>query len=166
MSNQNQMTIDDFTSIDVIGKGAFGEVRVCRYNQTNEIFAVKIMNREEMINKNQINHIKVERNILASSQSEWIVELKYAFQDDNYLYLVMHFMPGGDLMSLLMIEDIFPENSARLYTAELILCIEAVHNLKAIHRDIKPDNILIDKDGHVKLSDFGLSKIIVYHSFK
>ena len=156
-----EISINHFTSIKIIGKGAFGEVRVCKFNITNEVVAVKIIPRSEISKKNQLKHIRVERDILSYNKSEWIVGLKLAFQDDDSLYLVMEFMPGGDLMSLLMQEDIFSEDTARLYCAELVLAIEAVHDLKAIHRDIKPDNILIDKHGHIKLSDFGLSRIIV-----
>jgi serine/threonine kinase 38 len=155
------LSISQFTSIQIIGKGAFGEVRVCKFNPTNEIVAVKIIPKGEISRKNQLKHIRVERDILAYNKSEWIVDLKFSFQDDDFLYLIMEYMPGGDLMSLLMKEDIFTEDTARLYCAELVLAIEAVHDLKAIHRDIKPDNILIDSEGHIKLSDFGLSKIIV-----
>lgn len=111
-----------------------------------------------MHKKNQVLHVKAEQEVLAKNQSDWVVKLKYSFQDDEYLYLVMEYLPGGDLMSLLMNNDIIPEDQAKLYIAEMVLAIEAVHELKCIHRDIKPDNILIDKDGHIKLSDFGLSR--------
>ena len=163
------INITNFTSIKIIGKGAFGEVRVCKFNLTGEIVAVKLISRGEMLKKNQTKHVLVERDILVlsnSSNSQWIVPLKLAFQDDEYLYLVMDFLPGGDLMSLLMQEECFIEEHAKLYCAELVLGIEAIHNLKAIHRDIKPDNVLIDRDGHVKLSDFGLSRIIVSFLFR
>lgn len=86
-----------------------------------------------------------------------MVQLFYSFQDSAFLYLVMEFLPGGDLMSMLMKYDVFSEDVTRFYMAECILAIEAVHNLGYIHRDIKPDNVLIDKYGHLKLSDFGLS---------
>lgn len=155
------VSIRDFNSIKIIGKGAFGEVRLCRYRITNEVVAVKIIPRNEMVKKNQTKHIKVERDILTKNKSEWIVKLKFAFQDDENLYLVMEFMPGGDLMSLLMQENIFSEQASRVYISELVLAIESLHSLNVIHRDLKPDNILIDRDGHIKLSDFGLSRIIV-----
>jgi len=155
------MNIKDFEPIAIIGKGAFGEVRVCRYKPTGEIMAVKKMKKDEMYKKNQILHVRAEKEVLAEAKIPWVVELKYSFQDEVYLYLVMEFCPGGDLMSLLINKDILSEDEARFYTAELILSLEAVHKLKCIHRDIKPDNILIDKSGHIKLSDFGLSKKIV-----
>ncbi len=119
------------------------------------------MKKEEMYKKNQILHVRAERDVLSEAKIPWIVELKYSFQDELYLYLVMEFCPGGDLMSLLIHKDILTEDEARFYIAELVLSIESVHKLKCIHRDLKPDNILIDKFGHIKLSDFGLSKKIV-----
>lgn len=114
-----------------------------------------------MLNKNQILHIRAEKDILSEAHNEWIVDLKYSFQDDYYLYLVMEYLAGGDLMSLLMEKEILPEDQSRFLAAEMILAIESVHNLNCIHRDIKPDNVLIDKKGHVKLSDFGLCKQVV-----
>jgi serine/threonine protein kinase len=118
------------------------------------------MRKEDMLSKNQITHVRTEREIL-TAKNDWIVNLKYSFQDDTYLYLVMDFLPGGDLMSLLMKKDILTEDESRFYIAELILAVESVHKMNCIHRDLKPDNILIDKDGHIKLSDFGLSKLAV-----
>ena len=111
-----------------------------------------------MIQKNQVAHVKAERDVLVKARNPWIVELKYSFQDDRFLYLVMEFLAGGDLMTLLMRKDILSEEESRFYIAESILAIESVHKLNYIHRDLKPDNILLDKDGHVKLTDFGLCK--------
>ena len=105
-----------------------------------------------------MNHIKAEREVLVKAKNVWIVDLKFSFQDDKYLYLVMDFLPGGDLMTLLMRKDILSEDESRFYIAETILAIESVHRVNFIHRDLKPDNILIDRDGHVKLTDFGLCK--------
>lgn len=122
----------------------------------------------------KLAHVRAERDVLAESNSQWVVQLYFSFQDSAYLYLIMEFLPGGDLMSMLIKYDTFTEDVTRFYMAECVLAIEAVHNLGFIHRymtfrmysryiyrpyrsDIKPDNILIDKDGHIKLSDFGLS---------
>ena len=109
--------------------------------------------------KNQVIHIRNEQIFMSKVKNPWIVELKASFQEDDYLYLIMEFLPGGDLMNLLIKKDILTEDEARFYIAELILSIESIHKLDCIHRDIKPDNILIDKNGHIKLSDFGLEKI-------
>jgi len=117
------------------------------------------MRKEDMYQKNQIMHVRTEKEILISAKSPWVVNLRYSFQDEYFLYLVMDYLPGGDLMSLLMKKDILTEEEARFYIAEMILAIETCHNLNSIHRDLKPDNILIDKYGHIQLSDFGLSKL-------
>jgi serine/threonine kinase 38 len=119
------------------------------------------MRKEEMLNKNQIMHVRTEREILTTANIPWIVKLKYSFQDELYLYLVMDYLQGGDFMSLLMKKDILSEEESIFYTAELVLAVESVHNLNCIHRDLKPDNILINKNGHIQLSDFGLSKLAV-----
>ena len=96
---------------------------------------------------------------MSKVKSPWIVDLKASFQEGDYLYLIMEFLPGGDFMNLLIVKDKLTEEEAKFYMAELILTVESIHNLDCIHRDIKPDNILIDKNGHIKLSDFGLAKV-------
>ena len=155
---RKKISIFDFEPLKIIGKGAFGEVRVCKYIPNGSIVAIKKMKKEEMHKKNQVLHVRAERDVLSEAKNEWIVDLKFSFQDQNYLYLGMEFLPGGDLMSLLMARDILPEQEAKFYAAEIVLAIESVHKLDCIHRDLKPDNVLIDADGHIKLSDFGLSK--------
>ena len=111
-----------------------------------------------MIKRDQLAHIKAERDLLALSENcAWIVQLYFSFQDPTFLFLIMEYLPGGDLMSLLIKEDIFSEETTRFYLSELILAIDFVHSLDFIHRDIKPDNVLIDRDGHLKLTDFGLA---------
>ena len=156
---REKQSIRDYESLSIIGRGAFGEVHVCREKKTGEIVAIKKIRKDVLVLKNQIIHTRNEQQFLSKVKSEWTVELKASFQEDDFLYLVMEFLPGGDLMNLLIKKDIFTEEEARFYTAELILAIESIHKLDCIHRDIKPDNILIDKNGHIKLSDFGLAKI-------
>ena len=117
------------------------------------------MNKNEMNKKNQLNHIRAERDVLANADSDWVVDLKSSFKDFKNLYLVMEFLPGGDLMNLLIEKDVFTEEESIFYMAESILAVETVHKLNYIHRDLKPDNILIGKDGHIKLTDFGLCKL-------
>ncbi|KAI0773351.1 kinase-like protein [Irpex lacteus] len=154
---RTKLGLEDFRTVKVIGKGAFGEVRVVQKTDTGKIYAMKTLKKEEMLKKDQLAHVRAERDVLAESNSPWVVQLYYSFQDPAYLYLIMEFLPGGDLMTMLIKYDTFSEDVTRFYIAECVLAIEAVHKLGFIHRDIKPDNILIDKDGHIKLSDFGLS---------
>ncbi|KAK7061741.1 AGC/NDR protein kinase [Favolaschia claudopus] len=154
---RTRLGLSDFRTVKVIGKGAFGEVRLVQKTDNGKVYAMKLLNKEAMLQKDQLAHVRAERDVLAESVSDWIVQLYYSFQDPVYLYLVMEFLPGGDLMTMLIKYDTFSEDVTRFYMAECVLAIDAVHQLGFIHRDIKPDNILIDKDGHVKLSDFGLS---------
>ena len=159
-SRQNQkQTIRDYESLAIVGRGAFGEVHVCREKKTGNIVAVKKIKKELLAKKNQIIHIRNEQLFMSKVKSPWIVELKASFQEGDYLYLIMEFLPGGDFMNLLIEKDKLTEEEAKFYLAELILTVESIHNLDCIHRDIKPDNILIDKNGHIKLSDFGLAKV-------
>ncbi|GAM24873.1 hypothetical protein SAMD00019534_080480 [Acytostelium subglobosum LB1] len=146
----------DFDLIKVIGRGAFGEVSLVRKKESGELFAMKRLVKSEMLKKEQVAHVRAERDVLVNANNEWVVRLYFSFQDENYLYLIMEYLPGGDMMSYLIKYDIFSEDQARFYIAETLLAIESVHKLDYIHRDIKPDNLLLDKDGHVKLTDFGL----------
>ena len=157
--SRQKQTIRDYESLKIIGRGAFGEVHVCKEKKTGKIVAVKKMKKEVLSQKNQIIHIRNEQLIMSKLKSPWIVNLKASFQEDDYLYLIMEFLPGGDYMNLLIKKDKLSEEEAKFYIAEIILAIESIHKMDCIHRDIKPDNILIDKDGHIKLSDFGLAKV-------
>ena len=154
---RTRLSLEDFHTIKVIGKGAFGEVRLVQKKDTGKVYAMKTLLKSEMFKKDQLAHVKAERDVLAGSDSPWVVSLYYSFQDAQYLYLVMEFLPGGDLMTMLIRWQLFTEDVTRFYMAECILAIEAIHKIGFIHRDIKPDNILIDIRGHIKLSDFGLS---------
>ena len=156
---REKQSIRDYESLAIIGRGAFGEVHVCREKKTGKIYAIKKIKKQVLIIKNQIRHVINEQIIMSKASTPWIVELKASFQEGDYLYLVMEYLPGGDLMNLLIEKDILTEKEAKFYISELILAVESIHNLDCIHRDIKPDNILIDKNGHIKLSDFGLAKI-------
>lgn len=155
---RQKITVFDFEPVKIIGKGAFGEVRVVRNKHNGEILAMKKLNKTEMIYKNQVQHVKAEREVLTNTENPWIVELKCSFQDEKSLYLVMEYLGGGDLMTLLIRKNILSEAEARFYIAECVLAVESIHKMNFIHRDLKPDNILIDNKGHIKLSDFGLSK--------
>uniref|UniRef100_A0A0D6QX76 non-specific serine/threonine protein kinase n=1 Tax=Araucaria cunninghamii TaxID=56994 RepID=A0A0D6QX76_ARACU len=159
---RHKVGIDDFEPLTIIGRGAFGEVRLCRAKSTGQIYAMKKLKKSEMLSRGQVEHVRSERNLLAEVDSRCIVKLFYSFQDTDYLYLIMEYLPGGDIMTLLMREDVLSEDVARFYIAESILAIHSIHKHNYVHRDIKPDNLLLDKDGHMKLSDFGLCKPLDY----
>ncbi|RDW66287.1 hypothetical protein BP6252_09922 [Coleophoma cylindrospora] len=147
----------NYNTLRIIGKGAFGEVKLVQKKQDGKVYAMKSLIKTEMFKKDQLAHVRAERDILAESDSPWVVKLFTTFQDADFLYMLMEFLPGGDLMTMLIKYEIFSEDITRFYIAEIVLAIEAVHKLGFIHRDIKPDNILLDRGGHVKLTDFGLS---------
>ncbi|XP_018352111.1 PREDICTED: serine/threonine-protein kinase MRCK alpha isoform X1 [Trachymyrmex septentrionalis] len=151
-----QLTREDFEIVKVIGRGAFGEVCVVRMRGSDKVFAMKILNKWEMLKRAETACFREERDVLVYGDRRWITNLHYAFQDDNNLYLVMDYYCGGDLLTLLSkFEDRLPEDMARFYIAEMVLAIGSIHDLRYVHRDIKPDNVLLDANGHIRLADFG-----------
>ncbi|KAL6198530.1 hypothetical protein ACLB2K_028319 [Fragaria x ananassa] len=162
---RHKMEVDDFQLLTIIGRGAFGEVRICREKSTGQVYAMKKLKKLEMLRRGQVEHVKAERNLLAEVDSAYIVKLYCSFQDEEFLYLIMEYLPGGDMMTLLMRKDILTEDEGRFYVGETVLAIESIHKHNYIHRDIKPDNLLLDRHGHMKLSDFGLCKPLGTNSF-
>ncbi|XP_058089456.1 uncharacterized protein LOC131236348 isoform X2 [Magnolia sinica] len=162
---RHKMGADDFELLTMIGKGAFGEVRICREKTSGHVYAMKKLKKSEMLRRGQVEHVKAERNLLAEVDSNCIVKLYCSFQDEGFLYLIMEYLPGGDMMTLLMRKDTLTEDEARFYIGETVLAVESIHKHNYIHRDIKPDNLLLDRDGHLKLSDFGLCKPLDCSSF-
>uniref|UniRef100_A0A6I8QIL0 Serine/threonine-protein kinase MRCK alpha n=1 Tax=Xenopus tropicalis TaxID=8364 RepID=A0A6I8QIL0_XENTR len=153
---QMRLHKEDFEILKVIGRGAFGEVAVVKLKNADKVFAMKILNKWEMLKRAETACFREERDVLVNGDSQWITTLHYAFQDDNNLYLVMDYYVGGDLLTLLSkFEDRLPEDMSRFYLAEMVLAIDSVHQLHYVHRDIKPDNILLDMNGHIRLADFG-----------
>ncbi|KAL2095438.1 hypothetical protein ACEWY4_010157 [Coilia grayii] len=131
-------------------------VAVARMRHTQQVYAMKIMNKWDMLKRGETACYQEEREVLLKGNRQWITQLHYAFQDDNYLYLVMDYYVGGDLLTLLSkFGDHIPEDMAQFYLAEMIMAIDSVHRLGYVHRDVKPDNILLTADGHIRLGDFG-----------
>uniref|UniRef100_A0A673ZIZ6 Rho-associated protein kinase 1 n=1 Tax=Salmo trutta TaxID=8032 RepID=A0A673ZIZ6_SALTR len=149
-----RMKAEDYEVVKVIGRGAFGEVQLVRHKATMKVYAMKLLSKFEMIKRSDSAFFWEERDIMAFANSALVVQLFYAFQDDRYLYMVMEYMPGGDLVNLMSNYDV-PEKWARFYTAEVVLALDGIHAMGFIHRDVKPDNMLLDKAGHLKLADFG-----------
>ncbi|CAF3673868.1 unnamed protein product [Rotaria socialis] len=149
-----RVNFNDFEPIKIIGRGAFGTVDLVRRKPSGQVYAMKTLSKFEMLKRSDSAFFWEERNIMAFSNSDWIVKLHYAFQDSKNLYMIMDYMPGGDLITLLERYEI-NESSARFYCAEVVLALDAIHAMGYIHRDIKPDNMLLDARGHLKLADFG-----------
>lgn len=148
---------DQFVKIKLIGRGGFGEIWLVQDNITRDFFALKILKKSEIILKDQIINVRTERDILSNSSNPWIVHLHASFQDETKLYLVLEYVAGGDLMTALISQKVFPESTARFFAGEIALSLNSVHQTNILHRDLKPDNILITESGHIKLTDFGLS---------
>jgi serine/threonine protein kinase len=155
---RTRMTTKDFMLLSVLGRGGFGEVYLARKCDTAEILALKKMPKQNFLQHNDLSKLKRERDVMVQNNSPWLIDLKYSFQSETHIYLAMEFIPGGDMKNLLDHVGCFSEDHVRFYSAEMLLAVEALHKLGYIHRDLKPDNFLVDKKGHLKLIDFGLSK--------
>lgn len=153
-------SIKDFEIIKPISKGAFGSVYLSKKKTTGEYFAIKVLKKADMIAKNQVTNVKAERAIMMwQGESDFVAKLYWTFSSKDYLYLVMEYLNGGDCASLVKVLGELPEDWSKRYIAEVLLGVDHLHNRGIVHRDLKPDNFLIDQRGHLKLTDFGLSRM-------
>ncbi|XP_062900337.1 serine/threonine-protein kinase greatwall isoform X1 [Mobula hypostoma] len=153
-------SIEDFIIIKPISRGAFGKVYLARKKRNdNKLYAVKVVKKADLIHKNMVHQLQAERAALALSKSPFIVHLYYSLQSANNVYLVMEYLIGGDVKSLLHIYGYFDEAMAVKYISEVAVALDYLHRHGIIHRDLKPDNMLISNQGHIKLTDFGLSRV-------
>merc|ERR1711959_394233 len=153
-----KVRIEDFDLLKVIGRGAFGKVMLVRKKDSKRLFAMKILSKDMIVRRNQIDRTKAENRILRAVEHPFIVGLKYAFQAETKLYLVLDYVNGGDLFTHLQNLRRFTIDQVRLYGAEMVLAFEHLHKVGIVYRDLKPENILMGHDGHICLTDFGLSK--------
>ncbi|XP_077471247.1 microtubule-associated serine/threonine-protein kinase 3 isoform X1 [Stigmatopora argus] len=149
----------DFDTIKLISNGAYGAVFLVRHRETRQRFAMKKINRQNLILRNQIQQVFVERDILTFAENPFVVSMFCSFETRRHLCMVMEYVEGGDCANLLKNIGPLPVDMARMYFAETVLALEYLHNYGIVHRDLKPDNLLITSMGHIKLTDFGLSKI-------
>ena len=158
-----KLTISDFTFLKYLGKGTFGEVALVRYKESSKLYAMKILDKKHLAMHKQIEHTKTERDVLVKLKHPFLVQLVFAFQDSRRLFFVTEFMQGGELFFHLHREIFFEDEKTRFYICEIILALEFIHSKNFVYRDLKPENLLLDKDGHIHLTDFGLSKFIDNH---
>ncbi|CAL4126214.1 unnamed protein product, partial [Meganyctiphanes norvegica] len=159
--------IDDFNFLKPISRGAFGKVFLgCKKDNQTQLYAIKVVKKSDIIHKNMVEQIMAERDAMARTKSPFCVQLFYSLQTPSNVYLIMEYMIGGDLKSLLTMYGYFDEPMAIFYAVELALALEYLHSHGIIHRDVKPDNLLLDNKGHLKLTDFGLSKITLHKDLK
>jgi protein-serine/threonine kinase len=150
----------DFMKIKLIGKGDTGKVYLVIKRDTKQIYAMKVLNKREMVLRNKIKRVLTEQEILATVQHPFIVPLYYCFQSERYLYLVMEFCSGGEFFRLLQHQTgrRLREDHVKFYIAEIISALEYLHLMGYVYRDLKPENVLLHESGHIMLSDFDLSK--------
>ncbi|QDZ22986.1 serine/threonine-protein kinase [Chloropicon primus] len=148
----------DFELLRVVGQGAFGKVFQVRLKRTDEIYAMKVLKKSQILEKDHIDYMRVEREILTSVNHPFIVTLYNTFQTSSKLYMVMEFINGGHLFFQLYDQGLFTEDIARFFAAEMVLAVGHLHSLGFVHRDMKPENVLLGADGHLKVTDFGLAK--------
>ena len=157
-NNKNKIGANNFICLALLGQGSFGEVYLVNKKNTNEYYAMKVLDKKKIEQQNIIKYALTERNVLSIINFPFIVKLNYAFQTKDKLFLLLDYCPGGDLSKQLYIQTRFSEPKAKFYICEITLAIGELHKHDIIFRDLKPDNIVIDKEGHAMLTDFGLSK--------
>eukprot|EP01138_Halocafeteria_seosinensis_P013925 gb/GECG01014220.1/.p1 GENE.gb/GECG01014220.1/~~gb/GECG01014220.1/.p1 ORF type:complete len:1041 (+),score=130.92 gb/GECG01014220.1/:1-3123(+) len=158
-SGDKRLTLDDFQILAVLGRGGYGKVLQVRHVHSGRTYAMKALKKKEVIRRKQVFRTLLERDILAIVKHPFIVDLRYTFQTPTKLYLVLEFVGGGDFFTLLSRYGTIEEERCKLYMAELVLALEHLHKNGVVYRDLKPENVLLDGEGHVKLTDFGLSRV-------
>lgn len=152
------ITINDFEILEVLSEGGYGKVYLAKKKATEDLYAIKKINKHYLRQKNLYNFVENEKAILNNINNDYVVKCYYSFSDTNYLYFVMEFLNGGDLSFILNKFRGINEKYVKQYSAEILLALEYLHTNDIIHRDLKPENIMIDSKGHIKLTDFGLSE--------
>lgn len=158
-TREELVTMSDFQVLNILGKGSFGKVYMVRRVGTEEILAMKVLRKSELVKRNQVNHTMTERRIMSSIQHPFIVGLRFAFQTQTKLVMISDYCCGGEIFFHLKKFRSFSETMVRFYAAELVSALGHLHANDIIYRDLKPENILLDQHGHIRLTDFGLSKM-------
>lgn len=157
--------LSDLELKETLGTGSFGRVRLCKHKNGNDYYAIKCLKKREIIKMKQVQHIIAEKSILMEISHPFIVNMLCSFQDEKKLYLVLEFVIGGEMFTHLRSAGRFPNDVAKFYHAELVLAFEYLHSKDIIYRDLKPENLLLDAKGHVKITDFGFAKKVPERTF-
>lgn len=155
------LSLSDFTTISLIGRGSYAKVLLVRRLADGQLYALKILKKKTVFERNQKRHVLAEKEILSAlTAAPFFVQFFGSFQNESKLFFVLEYCPGGELFRLIQTKGKLPEGHARFYACQLVLAIGALHKRKVIYRDLKPENVMLDADGYVKIVDFGLSKMI------
>ncbi|KYM81932.1 cAMP-dependent protein kinase catalytic subunit [Atta colombica] len=154
----NTAALDDFERIKTLGTGSFGRVMIVQHKPTKEYYAMKILDKQKVVKLKQVEHTLNEKRILQAISFPFLVSLRFHFKDNSYLYMVLEYVPGGEMFSHLRKVGRFSEPHSRFYAAQIVLAFEYLHYLDLIYRDLKPENLLIDSQGYLKVTDFGFAK--------
>jgi len=158
VTGKHKVCLDDFVLMKTVGKGSFGKVIQVKKKDTGKVYAMKVLKKEQVVKRKQFEHTMAERRILEEIDHPFIVSLRFAFQTTQKLYMVFDYFNGGELFHYLSKGGRFSEERSRFYAAEIALGLEHIHAQNIIYRDLKPENLLLDADGHIRITDFGLSK--------
>ena len=159
--SKKPMAIEDFTILSTLGRGHFGKVLLVEHKETHDIFAIKAIKKQHILNEHKLHTIFAERNILMMSHHPFIVTMYFAFQNSKKFYIGLEYVPGGALFRFLQIGRVMKLKEVRFYVAEVALALDYLHSKGVLYRDLKLENVLLCEDGHIKLTDFGLSKTLV-----
>lgn len=155
---KNTACLDDFDRIKTLGTGSFGRVMLVQNKKDSGYYAMKILDKQKVVKLKQVEHTLNEKKILQAVTFPFLVNLDYHFKDNSNLYMILEFVPGGEMFSHLRRIGRFSEAHSRFYAAQIVLAFEYLHNLDIVYRDLKPENLLIDDTGYLKVTDFGFAK--------
>lgn len=156
--NQKKASLEDFSIISVLGRGTYGKVQLVRNKSSGHLYALKSMSKQKLAEAGQVDQVLIEKAVLIEINHPFLVSAHFTFQNETKIFMVLDYVPGGELFGRLKEEKVFSEKRVKLYAAEILLGLAHLHKLGYIYRDLKPENILVDDKGHLKLTDFGLSR--------
>ncbi|CAL8101184.1 unnamed protein product [Calicophoron daubneyi] len=162
---KQDVSLSKFQRIRTLGTGSFGRVILVKDDDTKEFYALKVLEKEQIVKSKQVEHSINEKRILAAIDFPFLVKLAYSFKDEVYLFLAMEYVPGGEMFSHLRRRGRFNEHTARFYASQVVLALEYLHFLDIVYRDLKPENILLDRQGYIKIADFGFVKQIHHRTY-